>query len=120
MANHNVATYAAYLGIIGFIIGYVGQLFYRAGRVFILSLFKGDEEQTDYVNKALLVAYYLFNLGYSFERLRWWGPVPSLETALSSLASYVGVLVLILAVTHYFNMALIYYLSTRKDFIHND
>lgn len=113
--NYNILAYGVYLSIMVFIIVYVGRLFYKNGRVFILALFKGDAAQTDNMNNILLLAYYLFNIGYAFIKLRFWTLVTNVEIMISSLGSNIGLLVLILAVTHYFNMALIYYLSKRQS-----
>jgi hypothetical protein len=85
--------------------------------VFILSLLKGKEALTDYINRLLLIAYYLFNTGYAFLKLKQWQKITSLEAMLSSLAANVGVLILILALTHYLNMAAIYTLSKSNSLI---
>jgi hypothetical protein len=114
--NYNILAYAIYLGIMIFIIVYVGQHFYRNGRVFILGLFKGHAAQADNLNKILLIAYYLFNIGYTCLKLRFWTHVTDSEILVSSLSTNIGILVLILAVTHYFNMALVYYLSKKQSF----
>lgn len=113
--NYNIPAYGIYAAVMIFIIVYVGRLFHRNGRVFILALFKGHDEQADNLNNILLLAYYLFNLGYAFIKLRYWTKVTDLEILISSLGSNIGLLVLILAVTHYFNMALIHYLSKRQQ-----
>jgi len=113
--SYNIPAYGIYLGIMIFIIVYVGRLFHKNGRVFILNLFKGDAAQTDNLNNILLLAYYLFNIGYAFVKLRFWTKVTDVEILVSSLAGNIGLLVLILAVTHYFNMALIHYLSKKES-----
>lgn len=113
--NYNIPAYGIYTALMMFIIVYVGRLFHKNGRVFILSLFKGDAHQADNLNNILLLAYYLFNIGYAFIKLRYWTKVTHVEILVSSLSSNIGLLVLILAVTHYFNMALIYYLSKRQQ-----
>jgi hypothetical protein len=113
--NYNILAYGMYLLIMGFIILYVGRLFQRNGRVFILALFKGEAQQTDNLNNILLLAYYLFNLGYAFVTLRFWEKVYDIEVLISSLGANIGLLTLILALTHYFNMALVYYLSKKQS-----
>lgn len=115
--NYNLLTYAIYLSIMIFIIVYVGRYFYKNGRLFILALLQNDEEQTDYLNKALLIAYYLFNIGYTLINLIFWTVVEDTKGVIDSLGNNIGMLVLILAVTHYFNMALIHYLSKNKKVI---
>lgn len=114
--NYNIPAYGIYLAIMVFIIVYVGKAFHKSGRVFILSLFENDAAQADNLNNILLLAYYLFNIGYAFVKLRWWQPVHSVDSLVASISSNVGLLVLILAVTHYFNMFLIRHLSNRRSY----
>jgi hypothetical protein len=113
--NYNVLAYIVFLTCIIFIIAYVGRYFYSNGRIFIVSLFNGNVELADQLNKLLLIAYYLFNIGYSFLKLKQWQKVGNLETFFSSLASNIGALIFILAVIHYFNMFIIYLLSKKKS-----
>lgn len=117
--NYNILCYAIYLALMIFIIVYVGRLFYRNGRVFILALFNGHELQADHINNILLLAYYLFNIGYAFVKLTYWGKVTDAKLVISSLGNNIGLLVLILGVTHYFNMAVIYYLSKKQKIFHS-
>ena len=112
--NYNILSYAVYGCITAFIIYYVGKLFHQNGRVFILRLFNGNEPLTDTTNNILLLAYYLFNLGYAIAQLSFWERVQAIDSVISSVCSKTGLLVLILAVTHYFNMLLIYLLSKKN------
>ena len=112
--NYNVSAYIVYLILMVFIIVFVGRLFYRNGRVFILGLMKNDAATTDHLNNILLVAYYLFNIGYAFVKIRFWQKVENLEMLVSSIANNMSVLIFILASTHYMNMFLIWYLSGSK------
>ena len=116
--NYNVVAYMIYIAAMIFIIVYVGRYFYRNGRIFILSLLKGNVPLTDYINKLLLVAYYLFNIGYAFIQLKSWQKITSMEAMFSSLSVNMGVLILILAVTHYGNMLAIYFLSKSNSITH--
>ncbi len=118
--NYNVLAYGIYLIMTIFIIVFVGKLFYRNGRIFILGLMKGDAVTTDYFNNILLVAYYLFNIGYAFVKLHFWQKVENMEMLVSSIANNMSVLIFILASTHYMNMILIWYLSrSKKSFLTN-
>jgi hypothetical protein len=112
--NYNVLAYGIYLIMTIFVIVFVGRLFYRNGRVFILALMKDDAVTTDYFNNILLVAYYLFNIGYAFVKLHFWQKIENLEMLVSSIANNMSVLIFILASTHYMNMILIWYLSRSK------
>lgn len=116
--NYNVCAYIVYITLMVFIIVYVGRHFYKNGRIFILTLLEGNVSLTDYLNKLLLVAYYLFNIGYTFLKLKYWQKVTNIEVLFSSLSMNMGVLVLILAFTHYVNMAAIYLLSKSKSITH--
>lgn len=113
--NYNVAAYIIFLTLVIFIIVYVGRYFYTNGRIFIISLFKSNVALGDQINKLLLIAYYLFNIGYSFLKLRHWQKIINAEMLLSSLASNIGILIFILAITHYFNILMIYQLSKSKS-----
>lgn len=113
--NYNVGAYIIYLVLMIFIIVYVGRYFYTHGKIFILSLLHEDEILANQLNKLLLLAYYLFNIGYSFLKLKNWQKVPSLEAMISSLSINMGILILILACTHYLNMLGIYFFSKSKN-----
>ena len=118
--NYNVTTYFIYLFMTIFIIVFVGKYFYKNGRIFILSLMKDDAVTTDHLNNILLVAYYLFNIGYAFVKLRFWQKIESLDMLVSSIANNMSILIFILASTHYMNMILIWYLSrSKKSFLTN-
>ena len=112
--NYNILAYVIYLILMVFIIVFVGRIFYRNGRVFILTLMKNDAITTDHLNNILLVAYYLFNIGYAFLKLHYWQKIEHPEMLVSSIANNMSVLIFILATTHYFNMILIWYLSRSK------
>lgn len=112
--NYNIISYLVYGCITIYIIYFVGKLFHRNGRVFILRLFRDNAAMTDTTNNLLLMAYYLFNIGYAVLQFSFWEEVTSAATMISSISRKTGMLVLILAVTHYFNIALIYFLSKRN------
>jgi hypothetical protein len=112
--NYNLSAYIVYLALMVFVIVIVGRLFHRHGRVFILTLMKGDAAITDHLNNILLVAYYLFNMGYAFVKLHFWQKIENLEMMVSSIANNVSVLIFILAITHYANMLMIWCLSRSK------
>ncbi len=112
--NYNVIAYIVYLVLTVFIIVFVGRFFHRNGRVFILTLMKNDGSTTDTLNNILLLAYYLFNIGYAFVNLRFWQHIDDLEMLISSIANNISALIFILASTHYLNMVLIWYLSRIK------
>ena len=112
--NYNIFSYFIYGCITIYIIYWVGKLFHRNGRIFILRLFHQNELLTDTTNNMLLLAYYLFNIGYVILQFSFWERVTGFESMIASISMKTGLLIFILAVTHYFNMMLIYFLSKRN------
>ena len=113
--NYNIGAYIIFIALMLFIIVYVGKYFYSNGRIFIISLLKGNVALADYVNKLLLVAYCLFNTGFAFVTVQYWQKIGSMDMLVSSLSENLGILVLILACTHYANMFAIYLLSKSNS-----
>lgn len=113
--NYNIAAYMIYLAMMVYIIVYVGKYFFINGRIFIISLFKNDVALADKVNRILLVAYYLFNIGYALLRLNNWKRINSVEMLIADLSVNLGLLILILGLMHYMNMFIIYFLSKTKS-----
>lgn len=79
-----------------------------------MRLFNQNESLTDTTNNILLMAYYLFNIGFSVIQFSFWEKVSGIDGMIASISMKTGTLVMILAVTHYFNMSLIYFLSKRN------
>ena len=112
--SYNILSYFIYGCITICIIYWVGKLFHRSGRIFILRLFHHNESIADTTNNILLIAYYLFNIGYAVVQFSFWEKVSDVESMIASVAMKTGVLVTILAITHYFNLYLIYFLSKKN------
>lgn len=113
--NYNIVSYCLYSLITIFVIYKVGKICHENGRIFILQLFNGDAAVTDTTNNILLMAYYLFNIGYAIMQFSYWVQVTNLAELISSISMKGGVLIMILACTHYFNIGLIIYLSKKKN-----
>ena len=112
--NYNVISYFVYGCITVYIIYWVGKLFHTNGRIFILRLFQYNESLTDTTNNILLMTYYLFNIGYSILQFSFWEKVTGIESMIASISMKTGILIMILAVTHYGNLSLIYFLSKKN------
>jgi hypothetical protein len=113
----NTLAYIIYLLITYLITVRVGFIFYRNGRVFILGLMQDDVSLTDAINRILLVGYYLVNLGYAALMISTWSTIGSWTELLSSITVMTGKIVSTLAVMHYCNMAVIYFISKRNKSI---
>ncbi|WP_315824258.1 hypothetical protein [Paraflavitalea speifideaquila] len=111
----NIIAYIIYLVITYIITVRVGFLFYRNGRVFILGLLHNDVQLTDFINRLLLTGYYLLNLGYAALMLRSWETINTWTALLVSIVAMTGKIMLTLAVMHFCNMAVIYFISKRND-----
>jgi hypothetical protein len=94
----------------------VGLVFYKNGRLYILSLLHGDEKLTDFINKILLAGYYLLNLGYAALMIQHWQTVNTFYNAVLSVLVMTGKIMVTLGTIHFFNMAAIYFISTKHHF----
>lgn len=111
----NTIAYIIYLLVTYLITVRVGFIFYRNGRVFILGLLHNDAQLTDYINRILLVGYYLLNLGYAALMLRSWDTIDTWTELLVSIGTKTGQIMLTLAIIHFMNMAVIYIISKRNN-----
>ena len=115
----NILAYIIYLLVTYLITVKVGKVLFKNGKFFILSILKNDEQLTDFINKILLVGYYLLNLGYATIMLRFWKTVLSSAELVASVCSMTGRIVLSLAVMHYLNMYLITIIGKKQFSIHH-
>jgi hypothetical protein len=111
----NSFAYILYLLLTYIITVQVGLIFYRNGRVYILRLLHGDTELTDFINKLLLVGYYLLNLGYAALMIQLWQLVDTWEQVLTSVLTMTGRIMLTLAAIHFINMTVIYLFSIKRN-----
>ena len=115
----NTLAYILYLLITYIITVHVGLRFYRNGKVFILALLQGDERLTNFINRVLLVGYYLLNLGYVALSISLWRTLHSWEEVLTSVGIMTGKIMIMLAVMHYVNMAAILLISRNHHSANN-
>ncbi len=112
----NTLAYILYLSLTYIITVHVGLIFYRNGRLYILRLLHGDEQLTDFINRILLVGYYLLNLGYAALMLQGWQRIDNLAAALLSVLIMCGKIMVLLGLIHFGNMALIYIISRKHHY----
>ena len=111
----NTIAYILYLFITYLITVRVGFIFYRNGRVFILELLHHDVQLTEFINRILLTGYYLLNLGYAALMLRSWDTIHTWTDLLLSIMTMTGKIMLTLAVIHFCNMTVIYFIGKRNN-----
>jgi len=115
----NTLAYIIYLLITYLVTVHVGLAFYRNGRVYILNLLVGDEALTDSINKILLTGYYLLNLGYAAVMISFWETIETYAELIASIGIMTGRILITLGIIHFFNMAVIYFISKRKSIHHH-
>lgn len=110
--NLNIITYSLYLPIISFITIKTGWSLYKNGALFLLDLFRNDKSLVQRINKMLLMAYYLVNLGYAVITISYWTAINNEIELINSLTYTLGKLILMLAILHYNN---IFWLKKLKN-----
>ncbi len=115
----NILAYIIYLLITYIITVKVSKNLFKNGRIFIISILKGDEALTDFINKILLVGYYLMNFGYATIMLRFWKTIVIFTELIASVSTMTGRIVLSLAVMHYINMYAITIIGKKQLSIHH-
>jgi hypothetical protein len=103
--NTIVVTYLLYLLLSIGLTVWVARTLFKNGRVFLVHVFKGDDGLADSVNHLLVVGFYLINLGYVSLALKTGGDVAGPREAIETLSSKVGLVLLVLGVMHFFNLA---------------
>lgn len=102
--NWTVGTYLAYLLIAVPLTIWVATALSRNGRVFLADVFAGSEELAGAVNRLLVVAFYLLNLGFVSLYLQVGTDVVGLRGMLEELSVKIGVVTLVLGLVHLLNV----------------
>lgn len=110
MLNLNLIGYGIFIGLMIFIIAVVGKICYRNGNVFVAELIPGHLELCQQINKALLIGYYLVNIGYCAVNLSFWQTISSMPMLIEVIAIKMAGIIIILSGLHYLN---IYVLVTQ-------
>ena len=97
--------YAVYLLLSLGLTVWVGRTLHRNGRIFLVEAFHGQESMADSVNHLLLVGFYLINVGYVTLALKYGDKPESLQDAIEFLSTKVGVVLVVLGVMHFLNLA---------------
>src|SRR5215471_15650032 len=100
-----VLTYAAYICLSLGLTIWVARTLFRNGRVFLVDAFLGNERLADSINHLLVVGFYLINVGYVTLALRYGGRPTDLPQAIEILSTKVGIVLLVLGLMHFFNLA---------------
>ncbi len=101
-----VWTHLAYLAISIPLTIWVARTLHRNGRVFLVDCFHGNTELADSINHLLVVGFYLINVGFVTFGLRFGVTAADLQEALESLSTKIGIVMLVLGVMHFLNLAI--------------
>ena len=104
MNNYNLISYIIYLPITFYITVVVGWILYKKGIVFLNDTFNSNLELASILNRFLLLGYYLLNLGYAAVSIHIFSEINSISQLIEELSKRIGMLIIGLAIMHYFNM----------------
>lgn len=105
--NLNILGYIIYLIITAIIIVKVGKICYTNGNVFVAQLIPNHEDLCLKINQVLLIAYYLFNLGYCAITLIQWNTISSYTQLFETIANKTSIILFLIGIMHYFNILVI-------------
>ena len=109
-----IYSHFAYLALsIGLTI-WVARTLSKSGRVFLVDAFLGNRELAEAVNHLLVVGFYLINVGFVALALKYGDRPNNLETAIESLSTKEGFVLLVLGGMHFFNLWLFSKLRKRS------
>jgi len=100
-----VYSYFVYVAISVAMTIWVARTLHKNGRIFLVEAFRGNEHMADSVNHLLVVGFYLINVGFITLALKYGDKPQSLQDAVEFLSTKVGLVLLVLGVMHFFNMA---------------
>jgi hypothetical protein len=107
--------YGLYIAISAALTVWVAHSLSTRGRIFLVQFMDGNQQLADSVNHLLVVGFYLVNLGYAMLALSYGHKPHSIEQAIEWLSFKVGLVLVVLGATHFFNMAMIARLGYRLD-----
>lgn len=97
-------TYGFYIVTTIALTVWVAQTLYRAGQIFLVEAFHGNEEMAAAVNHLLRVGFYLVNLGFVLMFLRYGTYPDAIVEAVEYITTKVGIVLIVLGGMHFFNM----------------
>jgi len=100
-------TYAVYIGVSLALTVWVAHSLSTRGRVFLVQFMRGNETLADSINHLLVVGFYLLNLGYASLALSYGTKPHTLDQAIEFLSLKLGLVLVVLGATHFFNMSMI-------------
>lgn len=112
-----ILTYTIYLFLSAILVFVVGYLFYKSGDAYITFLFPNDIHLAKNLNKLLLIAYYLLNMGFILFFLQKISSLANWNDSINFIVEHLSNNILTIAVMHYLNLIWLQLLS-KKFIIH--
>src|SRR5437660_5523443 len=97
--------YLAYLFISVALTIWVARTLHKNGRIFLVDSFLGNQPLADSVNHLLVVGFYLINIGFVTLALKYGDKATNAQTALEILSSKIGLVLVVLGLMHFINLA---------------
>src|SRR5882757_7411758 len=98
-------TYLLYLAVSVALTVWVAKTLHKNGRIFLVDSFLGNEGLADSVNHLLVVGFYLINIGFVTLALKYGDKATDTQTALEILSTKVGLVLVVLGIMHFINLA---------------
>ncbi len=100
-----LSMYLVYLAISVALTIWVARTLHKNGRIFLVDSFLGNEPLADSVNHLLVVGFYLINIGFVTLALKYGDKATDAQTALEILSSKIGLVLVVLGIMHFGNLA---------------
>ena len=107
-------TYLVYLLLALPLTIWVAKTLTRNGRVFLVDVFGGNAAIADAVNQLLVVGFYLINVGYICLWLKIEDAITGATVAIETLATKLGLVMLVLGGMHLFNVFVFHKLREKR------
>lgn len=107
-------TYLVYLLLALPLTIWVAKTLTRNGRVFLVDVFGGNAAIADAVNQLLVVGFYLINVGYICLWLKIEGEIVGATVAIETLATKLGLVMLVLGGMHLLNVVVFHKLREKR------
>jgi len=111
--NYNILAYGIYFTLTAIVTVRVGWLCYKYGEPFVYMALN-NKELTAFVNKMLLIGYYLMNLGYCAITIMGWQKIESVQELVPIVAAHIGLIIMLLAGMHFLNIIVLYFISKKN------
>jgi hypothetical protein len=106
--SYIVGSYLIYIVVSVVLTVWVAHALSRSGWVFLADVFEGNPDLAEAVNRLLVVAFYLINVGFILLALRTTKDLVTFRAAIELLSMKLGLVLLILGVLHLGNMAILH------------